>query len=130
MPLPPLLRDRPALLRLLLAGVVPAAFGLLTGFLLGKTEAGYLVCSVLGILGGYAAGIEHPTARSGAARGVLGGLLFGSFILLGHELEGSEAKADLPEPKIILVVITTVLGAGLGWLGGRSRAKRERSLEP
>ena len=125
MPLPPLLRDRPVALRLLLAGALPVAFGLLTGYLLGKTEAGYLVCSVLGVLGGYFAGIEHATARAGAARGVLGGALFGSSILLGHALEGSHPKAHLPEPEVILVVITTLLGAGLGWLGGRTRARRE-----
>jgi hypothetical protein len=130
MHLPPLLRDRPPVLRVLLAGVVPVAFGLLTGYLLGKTEAGYLICSLLGILGGFAAGIEHPTAQSGGARGLMAGALFGSSILLGHALEGSEPTAHLPEPEIILVVITTVLGGGLGWLGGRTRARREAAPEP
>jgi hypothetical protein len=38
---------------------------------------------------------------------------------------GLDRKADLPEPEILLVVITTLFGIGLGALGGRSREKLE-----
>ena len=104
--------------------MVPAVFGLVTGLFLGVSEVVYIVLSLSGILGGYVAGLEHPTAADGATRGVVGGVLFGSFILFGHELTGTDAKAELPEPAILLVAITTVAGSLLGALGGRSRAKR------
>jgi membrane-bound ClpP family serine protease len=106
--------------------VVPAVFGLVTGLLLGVTGVGYLALSVLGIAGGYFAGLEHRTVEEGFLRGVTGGLLFGTFILVGHEISGVEPKADLPHPEILLVVLTTVFGSGLGALGARSRVRRRR----
>jgi hypothetical protein len=124
MALPPLLSSRTPAQQIVLANVVPALFGLVAGLMVGVSEVVYLVLALLGILGGYLAGLEHPTAADGATRGVVGGVLFGSFILFGHELTGSEAKAELPEPAILLVAITTIFGAALGALGGRSRRKR------
>jgi hypothetical protein len=123
---PPLLAEHPLAVRLLLAGVLPVAYGALTGVMLGVSEAVYLVLSVLGILGGIGAGFDHLGAREGALRGVLGGLLFGASILVAHELTGEEAKAALPEPAILLVVVTTVLGALFGAWGGALRARAER----
>jgi hypothetical protein len=122
---PELLDSHPPEVQLILAIVVPAVFGLVTGVVLGVSEIGYLVLSVLGIGGGFLAGMEHVGAEEGATRGFTGGILFGTFILAGHALTGLERKADLPEPEILLVVITTVFGMGLGALGGRARAKRE-----
>ena len=89
----------------------------------------YLVASVIGIGGGYLAGFDHLGAGAGARRGFLGGLLFGAGILIAHEIHGEDAKAELPDPEILLIVLTTVLGVALGALGGRARAKRER-VEP
>ena len=106
--------------------MVPAVFGLITGILLGVSEPVYLVLNVLGIGGGYFAGLEHRTPAEGALRGLNGGLLFGVFILFGHEFSGSEPKAPLPEPEVLLVVLTTSIGELLGALGGRSRARRAR----
>jgi hypothetical protein len=77
------------------------------------------------ILGGFLAGLEHRDAGSAAVRGLIGGGLFGGFILIVHELTGEEAKAHLPEPAIVLAIITAVLGSGLGALGARFRRKRE-----
>jgi hypothetical protein len=105
--------------------VIPALFGAVTGWALGVNEIAYLVLSVLGIAGGYAAGLEHRGAGEGAIRGVVGGALFGSFILLTAELLDKEHKAHLPEPEILLVAITTAFGIGLGALGGRARKRRE-----
>jgi hypothetical protein len=104
--------------------VVPAIFGLVAGLILGVSEIGYLLLSLLAIGGGFFAGLEHRGGEEGFIRGVTGGLLFGTFILVGKEISGSEPKADLPEPEILLVVITTVAGALLGALGGRSRGRR------
>ncbi len=94
----PLLLERPFGAQVLLAIVVPALFGLITGFVLGVSEAGYLVLSVLGIGGGVVGGMDHDGAGEGALRGVCGGVLFGVFILLGHSVFGQEAKAKLPDP--------------------------------
>ena len=125
MKLAPLLSEHPPALRFVLVGVVPALFGAICGWLLGVNEVAYLVLSILAILGGYGAGLDHLGAREGAVRGFVGGALFGSFILIVHELTGEEAEAHLPEPAILLVVITTVLGVLLGALGGRHRARVE-----
>ena len=130
---PDLLESHPPRLQLVLAIAAPAVFGLVTGVVLGISEIGYIILSVLGIAGGYFAGKEHVGAEEGATRGFTGGILFGTFILAGHALTGLERQAHLPEPEILLVVITTVFGIGLGALGGRSRAKQERegpAVEP
>ena len=124
---PDLLDSHPPHVQLILALVVPAVFGLITGVVLGLSEIGYLILSVVGIAGGYLAGKEHTSAQEGALRGFTGGVLFGTFILAGHAVTGLEQKAHLPHPEILLVVITTVFGVGLGALGGRARAKQERS---
>ena len=104
--------------------VVPALFGLVTGVILGVSEAGYLLLSLLAIPGGFLAGLEHRAAEEGLLRGVTGGLLFGTFILFGHAFVGGEAKADLPHPEILLVVVTTVAGGLLGLFGGWVRRRR------
>src|SRR3954452_13602856 len=116
-------------LQVVLAGLVPAAFGAICGYLLGANKTAYLILSLLAIAGGYIAGQEHDGAREGAVRGLIGGALFGSAILLVHEASGKSPKADVPDPKIILVAITTVAGVILGALGGRSRAQKEEKDE-
>ena len=122
---PDLLESHSPETQLILTLVVPSAFGAITGIFLGVSEAVYLVLSILGIAGGYMAGKEHIGASEGATRGFTGGILFGTFILAAHAVTGLERKAHLPEPEILLVVITTVFGIGLGALGGRARAKSE-----
>ena len=118
----PLLRTRPLPVQLLLAVVVPAAFGALCGWLLGVNETAYLVLSLLALLGGYAAGTEHMGALEGALRGVFGGAVFGGAILLMNEALDKAPKAELPHPKIWLLAITAGIGLILGALGGRTRA--------
>src|SRR5918999_3627256 len=122
---PDLLESHPPQLQLILALAVPAVFGIVTGVFLGISEIVYLVLSILGIGGGYMAGKEHIGPSEGALRGFTGGVLFGTFILAAHALTGLKRHAHLPEPEILLVVITTVFGIGLGALGGRARAKSE-----
>jgi hypothetical protein len=120
---PPLLAEHPRGLQILLAIVVPVLYGAVTGVFLGVSESTYLVLSIIGILGGIGAGFDHLGASAGARRGVLAGLLFGSSILIAHEIHGAEAKANLPDPGVLLVVITTVLGAAFGALGGWLRGR-------
>jgi len=124
---PDLLESHPPGTQLILAIAVPAVFGAVTGVVLGISEIGYILLSVLGIGGGFLAGKEHLGAEEGATRGFTGGILFGTFILAGHAITGLERQAHLPEPEILLVVITTVAGMILGALGGRSRAKRQHT---
>jgi hypothetical protein len=112
-----------------LAWVVPAVYGAVTGVFLGVSEPVYLVLSVLGVLGAIGAGFDHLGARQGALRGVVAGSVFGAFILIAHELSGKEAEARLPEPAILLVVVTTALGVLFAALGGRLRARAERRTE-
>jgi hypothetical protein len=108
--------------QLLIAVVLPAAFGVLCGWLLGVNKTWYLVLSILALLGGYAAGTEHEGAGQGALRGLLGGSLFGGAILLTNQALDKTPKADLPHPHIWLLAITAGIGVILGALGGRSRA--------
>jgi len=122
---PPLFSTHPTSVQTLLGIVVPIIGGLVGGILLVISEPVYLIYSVLAIGAGYFGGLEHVGAEEGALRGFTGGVLFGTFILFAKEISGSDPKAHLPEPEVLLVVITTVLGIGLGALGGRSRGRRE-----
>ena len=90
---------------------MPVVFGILTGFALGWNEILYYAMSVpIAILGGFLAGVEHRSADEGFVRGLIGGLLFGSFILIGHEIMNNEPKAHLPDPQSGLVFATTLFG--------------------
>jgi len=122
---PPLFASHPAPVQILLGIVLPIIGGVVGGVLLVVSEPIYLVYSVLAIGAGYFGGLEHVGAEEGALRGFTGGVLFGTFILFAKEVSGSDPKAPLPHPEIVLVVLTTVLGIALGALGGRSRGRRE-----
>lgn len=121
---PPLLQSRSAPARLGLLLVAPAVFGAVTGVALSLSAIAYLILNVLAALGGVAGGLEHEGPGQGAIRGLLGGLLFGAFILLLHLLVGGPPQAALPEPPIVLVGITTAAGGLLGALGGLIRRTR------
>ncbi len=129
MRLPPLLLEQPRFLQVLLAVVLPALYGALTGYFLGVSEVTYLVLSVLGVLGGIGAGFDHVGASAGAKRGLIAGSIFGGSILVAHEIHGADATAHLPEPAILLILITTILAVGFGALGGWLRERATRRLE-
>ena len=120
---PPLLEERTRAVQVVLVVVIPAIYGAITGYVLGVSEGTYLVLSLLAVLGGIGAGFDHLGAAAGAKRGLAGGVIFGAFVLIAHEIHGATAKADLPDPAILLVVITAVLGVALGALGGWLRAR-------
>jgi hypothetical protein len=104
----------------------PIVFGAITGYFLGESEAVYTVLALLGILGGFVAGLEHEGGLEGFYRGILGGLLFGTAILVTNGLLDEEPKAHLPDPEVMLIVITAAFGAVLGALGGWFRQRRDR----
>jgi hypothetical protein len=121
--------ERPFALQVAGGIVVPMVFGLITGFALGWNEIVYYILAVpLAIAGGFLGGIEHRGADDGLVRGAIGGLVFGSFVLLGLEIVNTEPKAYLGDPQAGLVFVTTLGGAILGALGGSWRARQERRV--
>ena len=121
-----LLRERGHGAEMALVVAVPLIFGAITGYFLGQSEAVYTVLALLGILGGFVAGLEHEGALEGFYRGILGGLLFGLAILATNGLLDEEPKAHLPDPEVMLIVITGAFGALTGALGGWFRQRRDR----
>ena len=104
--------------------VVPAAFGSLVGVMLGVSAAAYWGLQGLAAIGGLLAGLEHRHPGDAADRGFLGGLIFGSFLLLAHAIAGTDAKADLGKLPALLILFAGIAGALLGALGGALRARR------
>lgn len=125
MKMPPLLRERSDGEEFVLLVVLPSLGGAIAGVLLGVSEIAYLIFSLLAIGAGYLGGLEHVGALDGFYRGLVGGMQFGVWILLAHGVLDSEPKAELPDPEILLVAITTILGCLLGALGARRRARVE-----
>jgi len=116
----PLLKDRPRELQVLLAGVAPAVTGFVAGLMLGVSAAAYWIVNLIAAIGGVAAGLEHENGWKGADRGLLGGTIFGIFLLIAHALGGA-AKVKLPGFEPLLVIVTAIGGMLLGALGGRLR---------
>jgi hypothetical protein len=127
MSLPPAFEERNAAQQIIGAVVVTMVFGLVTGFALGWNEiAYYVLVGPIALAGGFLGGMEHRGADEGLVRGALGGLVYGSFILLGLEILNQEPEAYLGDPQAGLVFVTTIVGAILGALGGGYRARREQ----
>jgi hypothetical protein len=123
----PLLAERPSGEQAFIVLVLPALFGAICGVLLGISAGIYTVLTLLGILGGIVAGYDHATASEGALRGIAGGSLFGTFILLAHAIAGTHAKVSLGSFPPLLIVIDAIFGMLLGALGGWiARRMRER----
>jgi hypothetical protein len=127
MKLQPLFEDRPVALQLIGGIVVPVVFGIVTGLALGWNGVVYwILVGPLALIGGFLGGMEHDGADEGFVRGLIGGLVFGSFVLLGFEIMNTEPKAYLGDPQVGLVFATTFIGGILGALGGAVRARLER----
>jgi hypothetical protein len=124
----PLLEHRSRGEQVFIVLVLPALFGAICGVLLGVSEGLYTVLTLLGILGGIAAGYDHATPAEGALRGIAGGALFGTFILLAHAIAGTPAKAKIPEPHVVLPIATALISIALGAIGGAVRARSLRAV--
>jgi hypothetical protein len=117
--------------RLFEGAILPSAFGLLCGLALGFSELLYLVGVILALFGGIGGGAQYARRGDAILRGLVSGTLFGLFILLGFELGGSdEAKVDLPDPHVVLLVFTVVPSLFLHWLGWRLRPRLLGRSEP
>jgi hypothetical protein len=130
MSLPPAFEDRSPAQQIIGAVVVTIVFGIVTGFALGWNEIVYYVLvGPIALAGGFLGGMEHRGVDEGVLRGAMGGLVYGSFILLGLEILNEEPKAHLGDPQAGLVVVTTLVGAILGALGAAYRVRRQRAME-
>jgi hypothetical protein len=101
----------------------PLLFGLVCGFLLGETEAGWWISQALAAIGGLAGGLEHPGPKQGALRGLVAGLMFGLGIVAGDAISGDAPQAEAPEPIGLIVVVTAGIGALFGAIGARLAAR-------
>ncbi len=117
----PLFRERSRTVQVITGGVVPALFGAVTGLALGASAGLYWGLSLLALIGGVLAGFEHRDGWGGADRGLVGGTLFGSFLLIAHAISGADAEVKLPGFEPILIVFTAIFGILAGALGGRLR---------
>jgi hypothetical protein len=124
--LPPLFAERAAAVQLVTALIVPAIFGSVVGLVLGASATWYWGLQAVAAVGGVLAGMEHRDGADGADRGVFGGLIFGTFLLLAHAISGADAKANLGQWPGALIVFAGIAGALLGALGGSLRAGLER----
>ena len=116
---PPLFRDRPRPVQIILGGVVPFLFGSAVGVMLGVSAGGYWALAALAGLGGVLAGFEHRDGWGGADRGMVGGALFGLGVLVAHAIAGTHAKVSLGSFPPLLIVIDSIAGILLGAIGGR-----------
>ena len=129
----PFFEDRPPAVQIVGGIVVPVVFGLLTGFALAWNEMVYLVLvGPVGIAGGILAGMEHRAGDEGFVRGLIGGLVFSSFILLGLKITGDQPTTELADPRALYVLTITLISGGLGALGAvlRRRLERRESSAP
>jgi hypothetical protein len=121
----PLLLDRPVAARVLLGLVVPSAYGFATGIALDKSKGLYIALVILAAIGGVLAGFEMFGSGQGALRGLVGGTLFGGFLLIGHAVVSGDATVKLPDPEILYLAFTIIPGVALGAWGGRLRYEYE-----
>lgn len=106
----------------------PILLGAICGWLLGVTEVGYTILTILAIVGGISAGYENATPGAGALRGLWGGALFGITIAEVHRLIGNEALATTPDPLELVTIFFAIFGLIFGVVGALLRRKRERNF--
>lgn len=125
---PVLFRDRSRPAQVLIGGVIPAVVGVVAGILLGVSAAAYWVVAILAAVGAFVAGFEHQDGWGGADRGFFGGLIYGIALLVAHAIAGTHATVSLGSFPPFLAVITTVVGALLGAVGGRVARTRDTAI--
>jgi hypothetical protein len=124
---PVLFRDRPRPVQIILGGFVPAAFGVAAGILVGVSAGGYWALAAVVSVGGFIAGFEHMDGWGGADRGLVGGAVYGTALVVTHEIIGNHEKVSLGSFPPLLPVVTAIVGMLLGAAGGRvARGLRER----
>ena len=127
MPAVTLFRDRSPTGLLVVAGVVPMLIGGLAGVLLGVSAAAYWGIGALAAVGAFLSGFEHVDGWEAADRGFVSGLIYGTSLLLAHELAGTHPQASLGNVPALLAVVTAIAGSLLCAAGGHlARLQRGR----
>ena len=122
-----LFRDRSPTAQLVVAGVVPMLIGALAGVLLGVSAAAYWGIGALAAVGAFLSGFEHVDGWEAADRGFVSGLIYGTSLLLAHELAGTHPQASLGNVPALLAVVTAIAGSLLCAAGGHlARLQRGR----
>ncbi len=125
---PVLFRDRPRPFQIIVGGVVPAVLGALAGILIGTTTTGYWIVAGVVTVGGFLSGFEHRDGWGGADRGLVGGAIYGTSLLIAHAIAGTHAKVSLGSFPPFLAVVTAIIGMLIAALGGYvARRQRERA---
>jgi hypothetical protein len=115
--------------KVIIGAVIPALVGALAGFLVGASAAGYWVVAVLAGVGAFLGGFEHSDGWDAADRGFFGGVIYGTTLLLAHQLIHNHAKVSLGNFPPFLVVVTALAGTLLSAGGGRvARTQRARAV--
>jgi ABC-type Na+ efflux pump permease subunit len=131
MPLPVLFRDRSRPFQIITGGIVPALIGALAGVMIGVSTGAYWAVAVIAGVGGFLSGFEHQDGWGGADRGLVGGAIYGTALLVAHAIAGTTAKVSLGSFPPLLAVITAIFGMLLAAAGGRiARGQRERLAGP
>ena len=125
---PVLFRDRPRPAQIVIGGVIPAVIGAVAGVLVGASTGAYWAVAALAAVGGFIAGFEHQDGWGGADRGLAGGVIYGTALLVAHAITGTHAKVSLGSFPPLLAVVTGIIGMLIGAAGGRvARFQRERA---
>ena len=115
--------------KVIIGAVIPALVGALAGFLVGASAAGYWIVALLAAVGAFLGGFEHTDGWDAADRGFFGGVIYGTTLLLMHELIHNTAKVSLGSFPPFLVVVTAVVGTLLAAAGGRiARTQHARAV--
>ena len=115
--------------KVIIGAVIPALVGALAGFLVGASAAGYWIVALLAAVGAFLSGFEHTDGWDAADRGFFGGVIYGTTLLLMHELIHNTAKVSLGSFPPFLVVVTAVVGTLLAAAGGRiARTQHARAV--
>ncbi len=96
-PLPPLFRDRPQSVQIVLGGVIPAIVGAVAGIMIGVSGLIYWIVALIAAGGAFLSGLEHRDGWGGADRGFFSGAIYGIALLLVHAIVGTHAKVSLGE---------------------------------
>lgn len=127
MPAPTLFHDRSPTAQLIGGGVLPMLIGGLAGVLVGVSAGAYWAVAALAAVGAFLSGFEHIDGWEAADRGFISGLIYGTSLLLAHEIADTAARVPLGSIPALVAVVTAIAGALLCAAGGHlARLQRGR----
>ena len=118
----PLLTSKPFFSIAATVIIAPAAYGALTGYMLGVSAIAYFALIALSIPGGFVAGYEHDKVAHGTLRGLIGSTFFGAGLLGMQAISGAPPKVPML-PLAYFALVNGVAGTLLGVLGAWWRVR-------